>query len=643
MLTPAPMKMMEILVLEKDLHKVTEALGEAGAVHFTDAVSEEQAGYLQRPQAGERVQECAALLEKAAALCKHLHVEEPQEPVQVEYLPTEAIRERLESIEQNTRRPITMTAAIDEEINALSDTISQVRAFRRLKVPVEDIPEFSFLHFATGRIDEEQLDDFRQEAGPNVVTVLLETSEEGEARIVSISSKKGRWAMESALEKYGFISEPLSGRYEGLPEEIYEHARKRLEQLHNRKEELAVELRELGRRYGDELLRYRRRLRIQQKIYQAEENFGRTSSTCVITGWVPAASAERLGERLLELTGDRAVLELRDPLPSEQRVPTLMRHGKLIKPFQLLVSNYGFPGYREIEPTILVGASFLVMFGVMFGDVGQGLVLALGGLMLARSRAAERVRDMGSIMAWAGLAAIGGGALFGEFFGWHFHPLWLELMEGRNPMVLLGSCVALGIFMVSLGLVLNIVNCLRRRDYAAATADKNGLAGLSFYWGALLLGILYATGAAPGGLPAALLLGVPILVIFFRTPIVAFARRGKTLHAGPEGWIESGMDVFEMIVSFLSNTVSFVRVGAFALAHGGLAVAVYSLAGMVRELPAGVVPAAAVIVLGNALIIAFEGMVVSIQCLRLEYYEFFTKFFKGEGVPFKPFSLKTET
>jgi len=634
------MKMMEILVLEKDLHKVTEALGEFAAVHFTDAVNEEQAVQLRRPQAAEQVQECAVLLEKAATLCIRLEVAEPAEPVRSEYMPTPVIRERLESIDRITAEPAAKAAAMEDELNALHDTISQVRAFRRLNVPVEDIPEFSFLHFATGKIDEEQLEEFQEEAGSRVVTVVLERRE-GEARIVSISSKKGRWAMESVLEAHGFKGESLGERYEGLPEEIYEHATARLEKLRNRREEFSVELRELGGRFGDELLRYRRRLRIQQRIFQAEENFGQTSSTCVISGWVPAASAEQLGRRLMEVTGERAVLELRDPQPGEERVPTLMRHSRLVRPFQLLISTYGFPGYREIEPTIFVGASFLVMFGLMFGDVGQGLVLALLGLVLARSRAAQHLRDIGSIMVWAGLAAMIGGSLFGEFFGKRFHPLWLELMDGRNPMVLLGWSVGLGVFMVSLGVVLNIINSIRRRDYAAATLDKNGLAGLVFYWGALLLGAMYAiAGKPPGNVLAAVLIGGPVILILLRVPILSLF--AKPAHGGADAWIESGMDVFEMFVSFLSNTVSFVRVGAFALAHAGLAVAVYSLADMARALPAGIVAAAAVIVLGNIVIIAFEGMVVSIQCLRLEYYEFFTKFFKGEGTPFKPFSLETE-
>jgi len=643
MLSSAPMKKMDILVLEKDLHKVTEALGELGAVHFTEARHDEQADLLQKPRAAERLQLCSALLERAAILCKRLRVEEPEKPQPGEYMPIEVIEERLETIDKDTSGVVKREDALDEEVASLSDTISQVRAFRRLDVPVEQIPEFSFLHFATGRIDEEKLADFESEAGPNVVTVPLAESGEGEVRVVAVTSKKGRWAMESTLEKQGFHREDLSERYQGLPQEIYAHATRRIEELRNKKDALAAELTALGRRYVDELNRYRRRLHIEQQVLQAAEHFGHTSATCVISGWAPAAKTELLNEELMKITNDRAVIEIRDPRPAEEKVPTLMRHSKLIRPFELLVSNYGFPGYREIEPTILVGVTFLVMFGLMFGDVGQGLVLAAVGLAMARSKLATQFRDIGSIAVFAGLAAIVGGFLFGELFGIEFRPLWMNILEGDNPLALLVWCVGLGVFMVSLGLVLNIINCLRIKDYASAATDKNGLAGLAFYWGALWLGLRYGVWQeSPSVVGLIVLLLVPLSVIFFRVPILAVAGRGKATREGSESWVESGMDVFEMIVGFLSNTVSFVRVGAFALAHAGLALATYGLADMLWHVPAGAFFGVMIIVLGNALIIAFEGLVVSIQCLRLEYYEFFTKFFKGEGTPFRPFSLRVK-
>ena len=644
------MKKVDILVLEKDAHRVAEALGELGAVHFTEARHDDQAQLLQKPQAAELYHACSVLLEQAANLSKRLYVEEQDQPLQTEFVPLEMIGERLRHIDESVRPVLQHEDAVNAEVDALNDAISQISAFRRLNVAVEEMPAFSFLHFATGRMPAEKLSAVEAEAGPGVVIVRLETTEEGDAWLVAVTSKKGRWAMESILEKQGFRPEALNERFHGVPEEIYEHAIKRLDALQGRKEELAAELKATGARYGDELARYRRRLRIEQRVLQAEESFGRTSATFTISGWIPQDKADELNRKLTEITGSRMVIEMRDPDPGQEDVPILLKHGRLIRPFELLVSNYGLPGYREIEPTIIVAASFLVMFGIMFADVGQGAVLAIGGFLMSRSKLPRRFRSFGTIAVFAGIAAAIGGLLFGEFFGYElFPPLWMEVLKGDDPLVLLAWCVVLGMVMNSMGMVLNVVNHFRRGRYAEGILDKFGVAGMVFYWGALWmaargLGVLSAVGVPAGGpslLEAVPLLVVPAAAIVLRPRLMRLLLH-KESHGGADAYIESGMDVFEMVIGFMSSTVSYVRVGAFALAHAGLGAATYSLAGMVTGSALGMVFAALIVITGNVVIIAFEGLVVSIQCIRLEYYEFFAKFFKGEGKPFTPFSLRTE-
>jgi len=637
------MKKVDVLVLEKDVRQVAEAVGELGAVHFTDARHGDQAQLLQKPEAAERLQLCTVLLEQAATLCRRLYVEAEPDVESVEYIPIDMIQERLASIEQSAAEIIKQEDEIDAEIGVLTETANQVAAFRRLNVPVEEIPAFSFLHFATGRISAEKLPAFEMEAGPNVVAVPLGTAGEGERWMVAVTSKKGRWAMESALEKQGFRAEALGEKYRGLPQEVYAHTVKRLEALQNRKEELALQIKEMGRKYGHELLRYRRRLHVEQKVLQAEEQFGRTAAIYAISGWTPQDEADKLVRRIMDITANRAVIEVRDPQPDREDVPILLHHGSLIKPFELLVSNYGLPGYREIEPTIVVAISFLAMFGIMFGDVGQGAVLAVAGLIAARTQIAPKLRGLGSIAIFAGLAAMLGGFVFGEVFGKEYEhlALWDPPLSKDVSLKLLGICIVFGMFMNSLGLVLNIVNCFRRKDVAAATLDKFGLAGLIFYWGVLWMAAkAMLMHAGPGTVEIVLLLILPVTAILFRAPI---ARR-LALHGGAGGhggFIESGMDIFEMVIGLLSNTVSFVRVGAFALAHAGLGLAMYSLADAASRLPAGALIFILIILVGNVVVIVFEGLVVAIQCIRLEYYEFFAKFFKGEGKPFTPFTLKT--
>jgi V/A-type H+-transporting ATPase subunit I len=210
----------------------------------------------------------------------------------------------------------------------------------------------------------------------------------------------------------------------------------------------------------------------------------------------------------------------------------------------------------------------------------------------------------------------------------------------ENVLTLLEIPVALGFLLMSVGILLNIVNKFRRGAYFDGVVDRYGVAGIIFYWGAIGLGLRYALLGSGSILLAALLIFAPLLLLFFREIISA-----RILHRGHESEgalvevMTGGVEVMETLTGFLANTVSFARVGAFALAHAGLCLAIYSLQAVVRDLPAGILWSGIVIVLGNAFVILLEGLVAFVQCLRLEYYEFFSKFFGGDGKRYNPFRV----
>ncbi len=137
-----------------------------------------------------------------------------------------------------------------------------------------------------------------------------------------------------------------------------------------------------------------------------------------------------------------------------------------------------------------------------------------------------------------------------------------------------------------------------------------------------------------------LLIVVPVLALLFRELILVALSRKKYAATEVVGvMMEDGMSLAEALITYLANTVSFARVGAFALSHAGLMIAVFSLEAIVRGLPGGSFWAVITLILGNALVIALEGLIVFVQCLRLEYYEFFSKFFEGTGRPYRPFRI----
>jgi V/A-type H+-transporting ATPase subunit I len=344
-----------------------------------------------------------------------------------------------------------------------------------------------------------------------------------------------------------------------------------------------------------------------------------------------------------EATEGRVTFEENSPYaPGAARVPTLLRHSRLLKPIEQLVNTYGVPGYRELDPTLLVGITFTLMFGVMFGDLGHGLVLmALGAMLSANILGATASRaSIGIILLACGLSSSVFGLLYGSFFGMEeiIPSLWLRPMN--DILTLLGASVAFGVVLLNIGFAFRLATALRVNDLRSAVFDRNGIAGLGLYWGLAGVILMIVLGR---DVPTVLYLWVLgfALMLFMAEPLsnLLYRRRPLIHDSVMETAVQAFFELFEAVISYVSNTLSYVRLGAFAVAHVGLTMVVFLIAEMVSTGPAGPVLSGAAILFGNMVVIIFEGLIVAIQTLRLEYYELFGKFFKGEGIPFKPLTL----
>jgi V/A-type H+-transporting ATPase subunit I len=319
-------------------------------------------------------------------------------------------------------------------------------------------------------------------------------------------------------------------------------------------------------------------------------------------------------------------------------VPVLLKNPSPLKPFQLLVSGYGVPSYNTIDPTVFVAVTFLTMFGMMFGDVGHGLVLLLAGLLL--SARSMRFKDAGRLVSACGVASVVFGILYGSFFGIEalIPAIWVKPLEGITDLFKVS--IGFGVVVVSLGIILNVVNSLRSHSFVEHFFDKSGpLVGI-VYWSGIGIAVTFmiSSGRLPHPLIFFGLFVTPLVLFFLQGPILRLA--GRRREAFPDGvgtYIMGGLvGILEILMGYLANTVSFIRVAAFGLAHAGLFVAVFSLAELVAAKPGGAFASWVILILGNAVIILLEGLVVTIQALRLEYYEFFSKFFKPSTAEYKP-------
>jgi len=320
-------------------------------------------------------------------------------------------------------------------------------------------------------------------------------------------------------------------------------------------------------------------------------------------------------------------------MPKED-IPVKLRHTRIFRPFELLIGAYGIPRYGTIDPTIFVAISFLIMFGAMFGDLGHGLVLSGISLFLWKSKL-EKVKQAGTLIFYCGVSSELFGILYGSFFGYEFQSLWIKPMH--SIIGIFKISILFGVVMITGGILLNIVNAFKDRDYIKAIFDKAGLIAGVIYWAgiALVSKMLVSTDARFQ--PVYVIVFLACMGLLFLKPLAELIVK-KNREPVLTAFMESTIDMLEIVMGYLANTVSFIRIAAFALAHTGLFLSIFELSRIMKSF-GGTTASLIVMVLGNILIILLEGLVVSIQSLRLNYYEFFSKFFMSGKRFYKPLTM----
>ncbi|MCI2046279.1 MAG: hypothetical protein LKJ90_01000 [Faecalibacterium sp.] len=365
-------------------------------------------------------------------------------------------------------------------------------------------------------------------------------------------------------------------------------------------------------------------------------------------GWVPESGVESVTARAqtvpsIRITVDSDEADTNTELDSADlhTPPTKLKNHWWAQPFEYFVKMYGLPAYGETDITVFVALSYTILFGIMFGDVGQGLVLAVVSFLLWKFKHSELFH----LMIPCGIASMAAGFVFGSFFGYEhaLDPIYHALGWAGKPVSVMDSINSILLFAISVGIVLllcamalNIFSCLKRKQWGSALFDTNGATGILTYLSGVSLAFNFMGGHSPVPDSVAgcgLALG---LVLLLMQGILAPMVNGEKWKPA-EGWggyfMEAFFETFESILSYLSNTVSFLRVGAFILVHAGMMSVVFTLAGS----PANLV----VVILGNAVVLCLEALLSGIQGIRLEFYEMFSRCYTGGGRAFS--AMDTES
>ncbi|MBO4269571.1 ATPase [Microbispora triticiradicis] len=346
-----------------------------------------------------------------------------------------------------------------------------------------------------------------------------------------------------------------------------------------------------------------------------------------LTGWMPAALVTGLSTRLAPHGG----VVVRISRPAGVEAPSLLRSNGLRGFLSPVVATYGTVPYRDIDPTPLAAGAYMVMFGMMFGEVGHGLLLlvAAAGLYYCRLRWLARFRRAWPFVLGAGVTSVLFGLLYGEFFGptGVVPVLWLEPLA--HPVQLLLAALGVGTLLLGGAYALAVLNRWREGGWPVALYSSAGIAGGAVFTGLGLAAAGWYTGldllAVAGGLIAATGLAL------------AFAGFLAEAGGGASGIAQAAIRLFDLVVRLGANLVSFARLAAFGLTHAAIGSIVWT--GTTKLWACHPVAAAVIFVVGNALALTIEGLVVGIQALRLEYYELFSRLFQAEGRPFRPWHL----
>jgi V/A-type H+-transporting ATPase subunit I len=561
-------------------------------------------------------------------------------------------------------------AAAWQEKRHIEETLNEAQAFSRLNAPFEELDQLSYLTLRLGRLDPSAQPRLMENMGDRAVIIPIGTDGN---RILAASSRKARFALDSELKKHSFEPIAIPEGYKGIPPELLQSLQWKLSAAEKTLAEINQKKEETSSAAASDFKRFTAGFLVGLSVERLKTHLVSTASIYLLSGWVAQDSLAGIASGLAALTGGKVAIqtynpeELAEVRDGTQKVPVSLKHGSFVKGFEGVVFSYGAPLYGTIDPTPLVAVFFTLLFGVMFGDLGQGFVLLLAGLLASKYGIAKlsRFRKYASPLVSVGIASMVMGMLTGSVFTHENllaaptraisaaltgHPVdrFLAIMplaehggSIRKLFLFFAFTVGMGIVLISVGLAINIINNFIMKKYEQALFSKTGLSGLFLMWYALFVVQRCVFGGSFQWFDIAGLL-LPCFCIFFG-PLLwrCLTRQRPFLEHGFAVFVMEGfVEILETISSYIANIVSFLRVGAFALSHAVLSYIVFRFSEEIvnwNSGPAGSLSALLLMIFGNAVIIVLEGMIVAIQVIRLQYYEFFSKFFTETGMEFSPF------
>ncbi|MEG1908219.1 MAG: V-type ATPase 116kDa subunit family protein [Oscillospiraceae bacterium] len=573
------------------------------------------------------------LLSKTCSIFSSLGIQQDYHNFQEDEFDLELVSEYLETISTEVGDVL---AEREENVKIKQKNafvIEQLRYFESVDVAISSLFSMKYLKFRYGRLPSDMYKECMQriDARPDVFYILSGTTERWVyGAYLALPEECGR--VDSIFASVGF--ERIHIDVEGDTEST---AREKAERLNaeglaavERIKALEAELESIRNSEGDSLMEAYSWLRLMSDSTELRSYVGRRHERFYIIGWVPTAISEAYAAECETYEGFACFLT--EPKESKTLSPPVkLKKGFFSGIYEPFVEMYGLPAYNEMDPRLFMAITYTLLFGIMFGDVGQGLSLIVIGMLL------WKLKNMwlGRIVALCGVSAAAFGFVYGSVFGNEHLLPGFKVLEDGNTMKILIIAVALGVALILICMIINIINGIRQRDIKKIFFSPNGLSGFVLYAG-IAFGVVMQVVRKISVFSPLYIIGVvvlPLFLIFAATPITKLLTGQKDWKPKSVGMfiVEGFFELFETLLSYVSNTVSFLRVGAFAISHAGMMMVVFLLSAS-ADGGNNIVG----LIFGNLLVTGLETVLVCIQVMRLEFYEMFGRFYESGGVKFSP-------
>jgi V/A-type H+-transporting ATPase subunit I len=646
------MKILSIIGKLQDLDQVSRLVVMNGSIHILNALSELDSNYLNLSASEEHIQALREMSDirpynarrdfsKEERMIKSFHdLFDFETDLNTAYIDStydfDGEMLKLKNGYDNAKDIFDRIEEHSSKIERLQHYLENLNSLRNIEVNIDKLQSLNFLKFRVLRFSNESFNKLKMNY-ENIPSVIFPVDKADKQVIVAAFTPE---AVEEDSQRV-FTSLnckelELPEGYKGNAVEIAARIRQDIEAERSEINELKKSAVELKREYQQAVRKAYVMLELEKKseLIKSETAIGR--SMFFMFGFVPESKIKEMRNTLKDTFGE-SIMTI-DAKAGDNRsgytVPTKIKNGFLVRPFETLVTMYGIPSYGEKDPTPFFAISYMLLFGAMFGDIGQGLVILLAGLFISIR---TKNKSFGGILSRLGASSMIFGVLYGSIFGSEeiIPAILIRPMANINTMLL--AAVAFGVILITIGYFLSFLNHFKSRDIEEGVFGKEGVAGFLFYSTLIFTILDKVTGIVNA--PTAVLIGLMVLAllaIVFKQPLAGLVSGKKLYDESPaDYYVEAGFGMIETLLSTVSSIISFIRVGAFALNHVGLYIAFATMAKMIGSGAGGLL----VLIIGNIIIIGLEGLIVFIQSLRLEYYELFSKYYSGYGVEYTPVCL----